>query len=163
MKSQKFGDILDVNRGIIVQQVNAQGVMNGGIAKSIRDRYPNVYDAYRNILGAPYTQKDSGKIWMGQCIIVYIHTGLYVANIVGQQFFGREKKRYTSYDALDEGMAKVAIAAKLYGLDVHYPLIGAGLGGGDWSIIQAIIDKNLGTINHTLWQLPVVKLEDDQS
>lgn len=33
---------------------------------------------------------------------------------------------------------------------IGYPRIGAGLAGGDWSIIGAIIDEELHGLDHTL-------------
>ena len=47
-----------------------------------------------------------------------------------------------------------------YGLDarcltdenVHHPMIGAGLGGGDWEVIQPIIENIIG-FRTTLWVL----------
>ena len=40
----KHGDILSVANGIIVHQVNAQGVMGSGLAKQIREKYPMAFD-----------------------------------------------------------------------------------------------------------------------
>ena len=36
------------------------------------------------------------------------------------------------------------------GKRIGYPLIGAGLAGGDWQIISAIINEELVGENHTL-------------
>jgi hypothetical protein len=33
---------------------------------------------------------------------------------------------------------------------IAYPLIGAGLAGGNWSIISAIIDEERAGLDHTL-------------
>jgi len=154
MKESRVGNILDVQTGIICQQVNAQGVMGSGFAKAVREKYPQVWTDYSTFIGAPYTQKQNGLDFLGQVCWVQIQTGLWIANIVGQQFFGREiGRRYTSYDALDLGFGKVGMFARTLNLPVHYPLIGCGLAQGDWTIVSAIIDKNLGKINHTLWTL----------
>lgn len=153
MKDFKVGNILTLETGIIVQQVNAQGLMGSGIAKSIREKYPQVWLEYSKALGAPYSQEKGGLPFMGKVIWAQIQTGLWIANIVGQQFAGREVKRYTSYDALDVGFSKIAIFAKTMHLPVHYPMIGCGLAQGDWTIVSAIIDARLGRINHTLWTL----------
>ena len=39
-------------------------------------------------------------------------------------------------------------------LRIGYPKIGAGLAGGDWTIISKIIDEELKDIDHTLVELP---------
>jgi len=153
MKNSRVGNILDLETGIICQQVNCQGVMGSGIAKSIREKYPQVWTDYSKYAGPPYTQKENGRHLLGEVCWVQIQTGLWIANIFGQQYAGREAKRYTSYDALDVGFAKVATMARSLNLPVHYPMIGCGLAHGNWTIVSAIIDANLGTINHTLWKL----------
>ena len=44
------GNILEADdRNIIIQQVNCQGVMNSGIARQIRNKYPGVFDSYKKI------------------------------------------------------------------------------------------------------------------
>ena len=150
----EVGQILeDVKQGMIVQQVNAQGVMGGGIALAIREKWPLVWDTYSSVI--KQRTPDKGASYMGMVIYVQAARGLYIANIVSQQFFGRDGKRYTSYDALDIGLNKVRDFAERNNIDhIHYPLIGCGLGGGDWSIVSAIIDKNLDTMNHTFWKQP---------
>lgn len=141
------GDILTVTSGIIVQQVNAQGVMASGVAKAIRDKYPIVFEEYSRYVGPAYQQKDHGRGFLGDIIVTAVtpDLGLLVVSIIGQQFFGRDGKRYTSYDALDTGFKEVAslIDDLDSSIDVHHPLIGAGLGGGDWQIIEAIIKSHL--------------------
>jgi O-acetyl-ADP-ribose deacetylase (regulator of RNase III) len=42
------------------------------------------------------------------------------------------------------------IAKDFDGKKIAYPMIGAGLGGGDWSIIYKIIREELKDQNHTL-------------
>lgn len=142
------------NTCAIIQQVNAQGVMGSGIAKEIRETWPKVWDEYSAVLGPAYTQGDSGLKHMGRVIITDVEPELMVISIVGQQFFGRDGSRYTSYDALDKGFAE--IAKLLGGLDIkyHHPAIGSGLGGGWWPTVASIIEEHLGS-NTTLWILPV--------
>jgi O-acetyl-ADP-ribose deacetylase (regulator of RNase III) len=157
---ERIGNIVDeVKHGIIVQQVNAQGVMGSGVAAAIRARYPKVWEEYSFHIQPK--QPDQGISHMGKVMFTKVSQDiivggnvLYIANVVGQQFFGRDGKRYTSYDALDIGLAKVAKFAKENGYPIHYPLMGAGFGGGNWSIISSIIDTNFVTMDHTLWKLP---------
>jgi O-acetyl-ADP-ribose deacetylase (regulator of RNase III) len=40
MREVVFGNIVDLSRGFIVHGCNAQGAMNFGVAKAIRDKYP---------------------------------------------------------------------------------------------------------------------------
>lgn len=165
----RVGNIVkEVTEGIIIQQVNAQGVMGSGVAKDIRDRYPVVFEEYSKVV-KPNGLYDRGIEYMGMMIPVQVDTNLWVCNIVGQQFYGREPEkqwlgRYTSYDALQLGLRKVyQFALENFVLTddlkwatrptIHYPLIGCGLGGGEWSIVKAIIDSELKGLKHHLWVL----------
>lgn len=153
--NHKVGYLLaEVKRGVIVHQVNAQGVMGGGIALAIRTKWPQVWEEYYKAIRPD--QPDKGFGYMGSVIYVQVEPELWVANIVGQQFYGREPgKQYTSYEALRMGLASVSHFAENYGLDAHYPTIGCGLGGGDWTIVSKLIDDAFeGIISHTLWQMP---------
>ena len=40
------GDVLNTDCRIVAHQVNCQGVMGGGLARQIRDRYLDVYTKY---------------------------------------------------------------------------------------------------------------------
>lgn len=147
----KVGDITSVEHGIIVQQVNAQGAMNSGVAKAIRQKYPVVYEVYSNTV---HPGNDYGLSHMGRMIPVKINEDLYVANIVGQQFYGKDKKKYTSYDALDTGFKAIAEIMKSDDFPIHVPLIGSGLGGGHWPVVKQIIEHRLENLDVTLWLQP---------
>ena len=44
----KLGNLLESDMDYICHQVNCQGRMASGIAKSIREKWPEVYEAYMN-------------------------------------------------------------------------------------------------------------------
>jgi len=44
------GNILNAKEDIICHQVNCKKVMGSGLAKQIRDKYPNVYEEYVNLI-----------------------------------------------------------------------------------------------------------------
>lgn len=152
--NHNIGDMLEeVKQGIIVQQVNAQGKMGSGIAKSIKEKWPIVEAFYQENVFP--NQPDKGFQYMGKVFYVEVEPDLWVANLVGQQFYGRDPKIvYTSYEALEMGFASVSHFAENKDLEVHYPLIGCGLANGDWTRVSQIISNRLDTIVHTLWTLP---------
>ena len=138
----KHGDILSVSNGIIVHQVNAQGVMGSGLAKQIREKYPMAFDEYHvAIKNAIFKSAILGSI-----IPVVVSESLMIVNVVAQCDFGRDKSvRYTSYDALDlafKSLSKNLRTTKFDG-DINIPEIGAGLGNGNFQIIQEIILSHL--------------------
>ena len=155
MKQIKFGDILSVTEGIIVHGCNAQGVMGSGIALAIKNKYPEVYqeytDAFKNATWVPRDLLGSAQV-----VKIKSNKPLYVVNGITQENFGRDGAKYVSYQAIQMVFSQVAMMASSNSLDVHYPMIGAGLGGGDWAIISDIIDTTFSqypNVNHNLWIL----------
>lgn len=150
MQHIKFGDITTMKAGILMHGCNAQGFMGSGVAKTIRIKFPRVYDAYvyqdmESIVGLRLGDvifakpSDSSKI--------------IVANAITQVDFGTQK-RQVDYGAIYDCAVRVKEVAVERMMDVHYPLIGAGLGGGDWAIISDILKSVFDDdqeIEHYLW------------
>lgn len=136
---QIIGNILDVTGGIIVQQVNCQGVMGAGLAKQIRQKYPRVYEHYSGVCG----MADSPLL--GVVCYVRVSPTLLIASVFGQEFYGRNPNIvYTNYDALRTGLADVAVVAKALGSQVYAPHgIGCGLANGDWNVVLSIIEETI--------------------
>lgn len=144
------GNLLDATRGIIVHGCNAQGKMASGVAKDIRARYPQAYNAYMK-------EYNGDGLKLGQVIWARVSDEplLGIANGITQKFYGRNPNiRYVDYGAVERVFTEVGNIARRHNLPVHYPKIGAGLGNGDWSIIEPIIEKALEGIQHTLWLPP---------
>ena len=147
------GNILSVESGVIIHQVNCQGKMNSGVAKAIRDKYPQVFRAYREKFSPESLKESEGSFnptLLGSVQLVPITKDLTVVNVFGQLSYGK-KGKFTSYDALHSAFEHIY---RMFGNDepIHIPLIGCGTGGGDWSVVQAIILGNLKTFgNINLW------------
>lgn len=156
----KHGNIASATHGIIVQQVNAQGVMGSGVAAVMRATYPMVFEKYQDVI-KPNQPSLVSAGYLGMNIMVPVTETLWVSNIVGQHFYGNTAgMRYTSYDALDVGLQRLAAwtissnAHKGKSPTIHYPLIGSGLGGGEWSIVREILHYRLRDLEQVLWLLP---------
>jgi hypothetical protein len=144
------GDLIaSVQKGLILQQVNAQGTMGSGFAKALYEKYPWVREQYLDKY-LKY-QEHRGSVYMGDIQVVQITDELFVVNMVAQQFYGKDGKRYTSYDALDTCLSKIA-AKRTAGMPIHHPLIGCGLGGAHWPVVEALFEHHLPDTN--LWILP---------
>ena len=141
MITHKFdSDITKVKSGIIVHGCNAQGVMGSGVAKQLRATYPDIFTDYTALLEA---FNKCGYSPLGQVAWSDISADLVIANAITQEFYGRDDKKYVSYDALDAAFQRVASFPKASDCTIHIPfLIGAGLGGGNANIIQRIIEEN---------------------
>ena len=150
MKTVEVGDILSVTNGIIVHGCNARGVMGSGIAKQIRDKYPLAYELYRE-------EYEKNGLQLGDVIWAQVTPDLIIGNAITQQNYGRDPTiRYVSYKAIQQAFETITVAAVTLNKKVNYPLIGAGLANGNWSIISEIIDDQFtrygdNMISRTLW------------
>lgn len=119
-------DIVDVDQGIIGHQVNCQGVMNSGVAKQIRNKWPVVFERYKQAVDI-FPEIDKGFAQ-----VIQVDQNLYVANIFGQQNYGKDKKMYTNLNMLHSGLVQIFEVAQTLDLPVYLPMIGCGLGGASW-------------------------------
>jgi O-acetyl-ADP-ribose deacetylase (regulator of RNase III) len=130
------GDLLASDLKIIAHGCNTHGVMGSGIALQIRERWPNVYEAYRQL------HQQQG-LALGTTQPVSTPDGRIVVNCMTQAAFGRDGHRYADYDAIARCIQSLNQVAVDNGESViGLPKIGAGLGGGDWTVIEGIINDN---------------------
>lgn len=137
----------------IIHGCNCQGVMGSGIAAQIRERYPNVYKTYLQSFDVPEFELEPRDFLGKTSAAVADDLSLIVINANTQLTFGRDPNtRYVSYDAVDECFStiKQALKRRKGKVKIGYPLIGCGLGGGNWEIISRIIDHQLKDFDHTL-------------
>lgn len=122
-------DIFNGYAHIVGHQVNAQGKMNSGIAKTVRKDYEKAYLEYMSL----FETKTSDLSKMGKCQIVKCENKI-IANLFGQRFYGRDKSVvYTDYDKLKEALISLKNYSKNNGYIVSLPYnIGCGLANGDW-------------------------------
>ena len=132
---------------VIVHGCNCQCAMGAGIAKAIRAEFPEAYAADRAT-----TKGDRSKL--GKLSIANVRRGQYDITVVNAytQFHWRGKGVLADYGAIQSCMRQ--IREQFPGRRVGYPLIGAGLAGGDWEQITRIIDAELEGEDHTLVVLP---------
>lgn len=140
------GDLLSTPDVIIVHGCNAHGAMNSGVAKAIREKYPRAYEDYRK------TYQIHMRLELGDWIRSIQHNGKIIINAITQDGYGYDGKKYVSYDAIDKVCIRLAeTIAKESSFSM--PRIGAGLGGGDWNVIEAIINHRLKEHTVNVWTL----------
>lgn len=130
------GDLLNATHKVILHGCNAMGVMGSGVARQIRNKWPNVYEVYA------LKHKTFG-LNLGDIIPVATLDGRIVVNCITQKNYGRDGIQYADYDAIGTCMKKINDRVKEWEVsEIAMPRIGAGLGGGDWSVIEYIIIRN---------------------
>lgn len=146
MKSVE-GDLLKLagqgHFDVIVHGCNCFCTMGAGIAKSISDQFPAAYEAdlatekgSREKLGT----YSSAEVTVGdqQFVVVNAYT----------QFQWRGAGVKADYEAIREVFR--SIRRDFAGKRIGYPMIGAGLAGGDWDTISEIICEALVGEDHTM-------------
>ena len=131
----KHGDILTSSADIICQQVNCKGVMGRGLAKQIRDKWPDVFSQYQVYIESFKRDIGAGRL-LGSVNFAStgIDTNQQVANCFGQDSYG-VNGTYTDLSALKQSLETVRDLSEhgimgSYSIAIPYN-IGAGLGGAN--------------------------------
>lgn len=151
MIQYRVGNLLDVTKGIIVHGCNRRGVMGSGVAKAVKAKYPGAFDQYVKDLEE---WRNNGLPGMGMISWYEVNDKLRIASGITQKIYGlSDTFRFVSYDAIDDIFKCVGAIARRELVPIHIPLIGAGLGNGDWDVISAIIDSRTQGASVTVWEL----------
>ena len=139
------GDILNCTEEIIVHQVNVAGVMGGGVARQLTDKYKGLEEAY-----AEYCKEHNNR-YIDLCgdVFYYKTTDKIIANIFSQQ-----ENFDTDYFNMKIALKAILDFAKRNKLNVCMPYgIGCGISNGDWNTVLEIIDKAFKDYEVTLYKL----------
>jgi len=145
MKTIK-GDLLDLAEeglfDVIMHGCNCLCNMGSGIAKTIKDKYPQAYRADCETI-----KGDKNKLGDYSYSIIGKDKQVILVNAYTQYSYSRDKVD-VDYEAVESVFKK--IKKDFSGKRIGYPLIGAGVAGGDWNIIETIINRELTGEDHTL-------------
>ncbi len=142
------GDLLklaqDGHFDVIIHGCNCQCTMGAGIAKAIKAAFPAAYAADKQTI-----KGDRDKMGTISHATVTLDNGHPLTIVNGYtQYHWRGRGVRADYDAIRSVMN--AVGQQFAGHRIGYPKIGAGLAGGDWDTIAAIINKALQGQDHTL-------------
>lgn len=128
---------------VIIHGCNCHCAMGAGIAKTIKDAFPEAYAADLK------TEKGS-KDKLGTISCAVVNRNEHAITIVNgyTQYHWTGPGVLADYGAIRAVMRHVK--DKFSGKKIGYPKIGAGLAGGDWEIISKAIDQELDGEDHTL-------------
>lgn len=142
--NHKLGDLLESDCDYICHQVNCRGKMNSGIAKSIRERWPVVYQEY-----VKKSFNNLPALLLGDIQFININTpgaderAQFVINMFSQEYYGYDGRRYTSYDAFWNCLNLIKNTAPK-GSKIGFPgYIGCVRGGANWNVIYEMISEVL--------------------
>ena len=135
-------------RAIIAHVVNNVGAWGAGFSGALERRYPGTRLAYwdnirqhKHTLGSVFITKTGNK-------------DVHIAHLVAQHGVrGQGNPVPLQYRALK--MCLQELSSHVSGCDViQMPKIGSGLAGGDWSVIEPMIQQHLGNFNVTICDWP---------
>lgn len=132
------GDLLESDCPCIMHQVNCMGVMGSGVAFQIREKWPVVYEKYKEYCG-----HKSPEELIGHMLPVKTNDGKIVLNLFGQLNFGYDKHRYTDYSALRTALQSASAYINENGFSrVALPKnMSCCRGGGEWAEVLHIIKE----------------------
>lgn len=151
MIEYRVGDLLETTDPFIAHGCNSYGKMGAGVALQIAKRYPWVAEKFKttyewHVGFLSY----GGGLPLGEVFEYAQRDAPYrILNLITQTGYGRRGK-YVSYDAVDK--AFVAVKGTIKDQPISIPRIGAGLGGGSWPVIEAIINTHIKS-RVTVWDL----------
>jgi O-acetyl-ADP-ribose deacetylase (regulator of RNase III) len=128
-------DVRNIKEGWILHGVNCKGVMGSGIAKALRDKYPEIHPVYKGLCNS------HGVDNLGTTCSVEINPLLVVVNCFTQASFGYDKSvtyadasalRNCLNSVLDQLLFLEDFYPESLPFNIYLPRIGCGLGGLDW-------------------------------
>ena len=142
MKTMK-GDLLALAEQevfeVIIHGCNCFNHMGAGVAAQIKRKFPEAYKA-------DCETKKGDRKKLGTYSFVKLDK-LTIINAYTQYRYASNGV-HLNYEALRKVFRK--IKNDFSGKRIGYPMIGAGLAGGDWDKIKVIIDEELGDADHTM-------------
>lgn len=129
------GNVVFAKEDIIAHQVNCKGVMGSGVAADLKNKYPAIFEPYKNNCIANKSNL------LGKVQLLMMNDNKLIANMFGQDNYGMDKQ-YTEIDKLEACFFKLYKYAIEHNLSIAMPYnIGCGRGGADWNIVYPILEK----------------------
>lgn len=145
------GNVLDIQPETpttIIHVCNDAGGFGSGFAGAIRDKYPIVREKYLEW----YADRDSVRnvFKLGQVQYVPVAKNLTICNMIAQSTpkgvtFNLKKRKVflppIRYQSLEECLYRIRELQEAELFNVVGPKFGAGLAGGNWYIIEKLIEE----------------------
>lgn len=137
---------------IICQMVNDRALRwGGGTARSTAKRFPEAHAEFTRDMKALPAEERLG--------VVHFSSGqddIIIASLVAQAGFGKSQFPRIRYGALKHCLVQVTEKSLDLGATIHIPRIGAGSAGGEWHVIEELIEETLvqASLKVTVYDLP---------
>lgn len=126
------GDIFDSPAQVIVNTVNTVGVMGKGLALAFKQRYPDMFQAYR-------TACEKHQLSIGKLMLFYEADHWVLLFPTKENWRNPSKPEY-----LEKGLMKFAACYAEKGISsVAFPRLGCGNGELDWGLVRPLMERYL--------------------
>lgn len=124
-------NIVLADTNYIAHLVNCQGRMARGVAKDIRNYFPDVWPAYRKLCNESFPEDLLGSIQIVGRVI----------NMFGQLHYGYRGTQYTNINAFRRCVSAIGFYVN-ENVTVAFPYkIASVRGGADWEEVQKILEE----------------------
>ena len=141
--------LTNVKSNIFIHGANCQATMNSGIARDVKNRIPELYQADLDFHMGRKAIDQLGKFSMVMYRDDNSPPHKMAFNLYTQFYYGTEKRHfnYGAFICALSSAIETAIVYKCvetnnefdYTMNIVMPKIGCGLGGGDWNIVEEIL------------------------
>lgn len=133
---------------VIVHCCNDIGSWGAGFVLALSAKWPEPESSYKALWNRWAFGISESNIPLGIVDYVKVEKDIYVANLIGQEGVGYPAGGGVPpirYDAINKGLRNIRLRAEVSGekVSIHMPRMGAGLAGGDWLIIERLVELNL--------------------
>ena len=130
------GNLFESDCQAIVNTVNCVGVMGGGIALAFKQKFPDMYQDYKNACDNNELKPGFMHVWKKDNLIII-------------NFPTKDKVQFDSkIEYIESGLlALIEIIEKLEIKSIAIPALGCGLGGLDWNVVKNLIIKTLDNLD----------------
>lgn len=137
------GDLFENGAKLIAHQVNCMGVMGGGVALTVKKKYPFTYRKYMELCDVK--SKDERKNLLGKIQAIRNDDGVIIINMFSQYSYG-SAGLFTRYDQFRDCCVAIKEFMENEGLkELAMPYkIGCCRGGGHWDEVLPILEDVFG-------------------
>jgi len=128
---------------IIPHVCNDIGAWGTGFVLALSRMWPGPEASYKEWARAGIDMI-AGAFKLGNVQLVEVEPNLFIANIIGQRVTGySDGMPPVRYDAIRSGLKHIRDTFRGSDFSIHAPKFGSALAGGDWNIIESIIEEEL--------------------
>ena len=124
--------ILDSQAQTVVNTVNTVGVMGKGLAHAFREKYPQMFAAYKSLCDKK--QFEVGQLWLWR------GSSQWVLNFPTKKHWRNPSK----IEYIEKGLEKFVANYEARGIrEISFPRLGCGNGGLQWELVKPVMEKYL--------------------